>query len=95
MTDKEKMFYENQKKIHLLGGVSHLLIVNGKLIIRGGKKEKNVAEMKVMMIRVLAGQVKKKSSLLLMMMYVHNDKDEDQNFTAMKKPDYKKKICFC
>ena len=50
MTDKEMMFYENQKKIHLSRGVSHLLIVNGKLLIRGCKKEKNAAEMKVMMI---------------------------------------------
>ena len=68
MTDKEKMFYKHQKKIHLSGGVSHLLIVNGKLLIRGGKKEKNVVEMKVMIIRVLAGQVKKKSRWLLVMM---------------------------
>ena len=68
MTNKEKMFYKHQKKIHLSGGVSHLLIVNGKLLIRGGKKEKNVVEMKVMIIRVLAGQVKKKSGWLLVMM---------------------------
>ena len=61
------MFYENQKKIHLSRGVSHLLIVNGKLLIRGYKKEKNVAEMKVMMIRALAGKVKKKSRWLLVM----------------------------
>ena len=68
ITDKEKMFYKNRpKKIHLLGGVGHLLIDNGKLLIRGGKKEKNVAEMKFMMIRVLAGQVKKKSIWLLVM----------------------------
>ena len=68
MTDKEKMFYENQKKkIHLLGGESHLLIINGKLLIRGGKNEKNVAEMKVMMTKVLAGQVNKKSRWLLVM----------------------------
>ena len=50
-----------EKKIHLLGGVRHLLIINGKLLNRGGKKEENVAEMKVIMIRVLTGQVKKKS----------------------------------
>ena len=68
MTDKEKMFYKNQKKkIHLLGVVSHSLIVNGKLLIRGGKNEKNVAEMKVMMTRILAGQVNKKSRWLLVM----------------------------
>ena len=50
---------KTRKKIQLSGGVSHLLIANRKLLIIG-KKEKNVAEMKVMMIRVLAGQVKKK-----------------------------------
>ena len=66
MTDKEKMLYKNQKKkIHLLGGVSHSLIVNGKLLIRGGKNEKNVAEIKVMMTRILAGRVNKKSRWLL------------------------------
>ena len=58
---------KTRKKIHLLGGVSHLLIVNGKLLIRGGKNEKNVAEMKVMMTRILAGQVNKKSRRLLVM----------------------------
>ena len=58
---------KTRKKIHLLGGVSHLLIVNGKLLIRGGKNEKNVAEMKVMMTRILAGQVNKKSRWLLVM----------------------------
>ena len=67
MTDKQKMFYKNQKKNPPVGGVSHSLIVNGKLLIRGGKKEKNIAEMKVMMIRVLAGQVQKKSRWLLVM----------------------------
>ena len=67
MTDEEKMFSENQKKIDLSGGVSHLLIVNGKLLISGGKKVKNVPKMKVMMIRVLAGQVEKKSRWLLVM----------------------------
>ena len=56
MTDKEKMFYKNQKKNPPVGGVSHSLIVNGKLLIRGGKKEKNIAEMKVMMIRVWLGK---------------------------------------
>ena len=56
------MFYENQKKIHLSGERDHLLIVNGKLLMRAGKKEKNVAVMKV-----LDGQMRKKFRWLLVM----------------------------
>ena len=64
---RKKCSPKTRKKIDLSGGVSHLLIVNGKLLISGGKKVKNVPKMKVMMIRVLAGQVEKKSRWLLVM----------------------------
>ena len=67
MTDKEKMFFENQKKNPPIGRSEAFADHHGKLLIRGGKKEKSVAEMKVMMIRVLAGLVKKKLRWLLVM----------------------------
>ena len=95
MTDKEKMLYENQKKNPPIRGVSHLLIVNGKLLIRGGKrKERSRNESYDDKSFGWANEKEIQMAIGDDLMYVDNNKEEDQNFTAMKEPDQKKKGMF-
>ena len=86
---------KTRKKIHLSRGVSHLLIVNGKLLIRGGKKKER-SRNKSYDDKSFGWANEKEIQMAIGddLMYVDNNKEEDQDFTAMKEPDQKKKGMF-
>ena len=86
---------KTRKKIHLSRGVSHLLIVNGKLLIRGGKKKER-SRNKSYDDKSFGWANEKEIQMAIGddLKYVDNDKDEDQVFKAMKEPDQKKRYVF-
>ena len=86
---------KTRKKIHLSRGVSHLLIVNGKLLIRGGKKKER-SRNKSCDDKSFGWANEKEIQMAIGddLKYVDNDKDEDQVFKAMKEPDQKKRYVF-
>ena len=86
---------KTRKKIHLSRGVSHLLIVNGKLLIRGGKKKER-SRNKSYDDKSFGWANEKEIQMAIGddLKYVDNDKDEDQVFKAMKEPDQKKRFVF-
>ena len=67
MTDKEKMFSKNQKKNPPIERSESFVDRQWEITNQRRQKRKERSRNKVMMIRVLAGQVKKKSRWLLAM----------------------------
>ena len=72
-----------------------MLIVNGKLLIRGGKrKERSRNESYDDKSFGWANEKEIQMAIGDDLKYVDNDKDEDQVFKAMKEPDQKKRYVF-
>ena len=72
-----------------------MLIVNGKLLIRGGKKKER-SRNKSYDDKSFGWANEKEIQMAIGddLKYVGNDKDEDQVFKAMKEPDQKKRYVF-
>ena len=72
-----------------------MLIVNGKLLIRGGKKKER-SRNKSYDDKSFGWANEKEIQMAIGddLKYVDNDKDEDQVFKAMKEPDQKKRYVF-
>ena len=72
-----------------------MLIVNGKLLIRGGKKKER-SRNKSYDDKSFGWANEKEIQMAIGddLKYVDNDKDEDQVFKAMKEPDQKKRFVF-
>ena len=72
-----------------------MLIVNGKLLIRGSKKKER-SRNKSYDDKSFGWANEKEIQMAIGddLKYVDNDKDEDQVFKAMKEPDQKKRYVF-
>ena len=96
MTDKEKMFYENQKKNPPMERSESFADRQWEIANQRRQKRKECSRNESYGDKSFGWESEKEIQMVIGddLMYEDNDKDEDQDFTAMKETDQKKRYVF-
>ena len=93
MTDKEKMFSKNQKKNPSIERSESFVDRQWEITNQRRQKRKERSRNESYDDKSFGWASEKEIQMAIGddLMYVHNNKDEDHDFTAMKEPDQKKR----
>ena len=96
ITDKEKMFYKNRQKDSPIGRSGSFIDRQWEIANQRRQKRKKRSRNEIYDDKSFGWASEKEIRLAIGddLMYVDNDKEEDQDFTAMKEPDQKKRYAF-
>ena len=96
MTDKEKMFYENLEKNPPIGRSESFVDYQWEIANQRRQKRKECSKNESYDDKSFGWASEKEIQMAIGddLMYVDNDKNEDQDFTALKEPDQKKRYVF-
>ena len=96
ITDNEKMFYKNRQKDPPIGRSGSFIDRQWEIANQRRQKRKKRSRNKIYDDKSFGWASEKEIHMAIGddLMYLDNDKEEDQDFTAMKEPDQKKRYAF-